>query len=423
MYARIRHHAELCREDLLALTEKLVGTPSPSFHEGPLAQIVRDFLEDLGYDLVFQDEVGNVVGLLAGGEEGPAVLLNSHMDARRPDGGTGAISSPAGRIERGRVWGAGAADCKGGLASQIFAGHILDKHLPPLHGTLVVAATVAQEEGNGAGVRHLIERTLPKLGIMPDLAILGEPTRLAVYNGHDGRADIDVRVVGGDRTAVRRAIETVIREVWTGDGAALKSGSASLQLMEPAYQGDNGECAGTFRVRCRVSPAEAVANCVGNVKRAVLEASTPLSDVTVDVRVHGERRRFYTGESIEVLCWDNPWSSDVASPLIARAVDALSGAGWPDVGPGPWASKSLQSSTAGSLLAEGYRIPTLCFGPGDESGVGTPRESVDFEALIDAVFGTTVLVHGAIGTPVSLVWPTDRLPRERAGSKLSRSGK
>jgi acetylornithine deacetylase/succinyl-diaminopimelate desuccinylase-like protein len=424
MYRRIREQAELCREDVLALVDRLVRTPSFSFHEAALAEIVQDFLDDLGYDLVFQDEVGNVVGLLAGEEEGPTVLLNSHMDTRRPAEGPDAYDPPVPRVERGRVWGAGAADCKGGLASQIFAGHILDRNLPPLHGTLVVAATVAQEEGNGAGVRHLIEHTLPKLGIMPDLALLGEPTGLLIYNGHDGRADIDVRVTGGENAAVRQAIELILRTLWSGGGGmAWKTGGSSLEVTEPVcdYEGDSHE--GSFCVRCRVKPTEAVANCVGTVKRAVLGALATLKDVSADVRVHSERRRFYTGESTEVLCWNNPWLSDSSNPLILRAVETLAAAGWSDVNLRTWGLKSLRLSTAGSLLADGYRIPTLCFGPGDESGVGTAHESVDLKALIDALYGTVVLVHGAIGTAFSLVWPTDSPPRERVSPRLSRSGK
>lgn len=403
MYSRLREQVEICREDLLIFVERLVRTPSPSFHEGSAAKIVEEVFGDLGYDLVFEDEAGNVVGLLVGGEEGPTVLLNTHLDARRWEiDANGSADCPAARIEGGRIWGAGAADCKGGLASQIFAGYILDKTLPPLHGTLVVAATVAQE-GNGAGLRRLIERTLPKLGVMPELAIIGEPTNLVVYNGHDGCADIDIRVTAPESDALLKAVEEIVQKLLGAQGTA--SGCSSLQLMDPVYDLDGSAPLGVLRVRCCVGPGEAVTDCVGAVKRTVLGCCDSSAGATLDIHVHSERRRFYTGEATEVLYWSRPWSSDASNPLIARAVDALAAAGWSQAAPSAWAAKRLRPFTAGGLLDAGYRIPTLCFGPGDESCAGTLQESVDLEAVVQAAFATAVMVHGTIGTPFSLSRP------------------
>lgn len=425
MYRELREQAEDCREDLTALTQLLVRTPSFSFREETAAGIVQDLLEELHYDLVFRDGVGNVIGFLAGSGEGPTILLNSHMDTRRPDEERLDPDGPfSGRIERGRMRGLGTAGCKSGLAAQVFAGHILDKSLIPLYGTIVVAATVAQEEGNGAGVRYLLEETLPKLGVTPDLAILGEPTTLLVCGGHDGWADIDVRIACGDAAATRRATG-LIQNALTGASAhaSWKAKRSSLHVSDPVYCEHDGSQEATLCVRCRVKSGEAVANCVGLVKRLALTASEPAGDVRVEVHVHNERRRFYTGKTVEVLCWNNPWSSDPSAPLFHRALDALAAAGWRDAAVRTLGLNSLRLGTAGSLLADSYHIPTLCFGPGDENRAYTREESVDVEKLVDAVFGTAVLVHGAIGTPLSLVWPTHRAPRDPGRVSTSRDGR
>jgi len=422
MYRELREQAEGCREDLTAFTQLLVRTPSFSFKEETAAGIVQDLLEELHYDLVFRDGVGNVIGFLTGSEEGPTILLNSHMDTRRPEEERIDTEGPfSGRIDRGRMRGLGVAGCKGGLAAQVFAGHILDKCFLPLYGTIVVAATVAQEEGNGAGIRHLLEETLPKLGVTPELAILGEPTTLRVCNGHDGWADADVRIACRDAAVVRRATG-LIEDALTGASGhpSWKYKKSSLDVSEPAYREYDGSHEAVLHVRCRVKSGEAVANCVGIVKRLALAASRPAGDVQVEVQVHTERQRFYTGKTVEVLCWNNPWSSDPSAPLFHRALDALAAAGWRDAAARPFGLNNLRLGTAGSLLAESYHIPTLCFGPGDENRAYTPEESVDVEKLVDAVFGTAVLIHGAIGTPHSLVWPTHRAPRDTG--RVSTSG-
>jgi hypothetical protein len=109
--------------------------------------------------------------------------------------------------------------------------------------------------------------------------------------------------------------------------------------------------------------------------------------------------------------------------LARRALDALGAAGWGDVTAQRWDLKGLDLVTAGSLLGDSYRIPTLCFGPGDENSSHTPQESVYIENLVGAAFGTAVLVHGAIGAPFSLVWPTDRITRGPAGAPASGQGR
>jgi len=425
MYPELKERAASCREDLAAFAQVLVRTQSFSFREEAVAGIVQDLLEDLAYDLVFRDEVGNVVGFLAGSEEGPTVLLNSHMDTRRPDDELFGPEGPfSGRVEQGLLRGLGAAACKGGLAAQVFAGHILDKSLLPLRGTIVFAATVAQEEGNGAGVRYLMEQTLPKLGVNPDLAILGEPTALFPCNGHDGWADVDVAIAARDTGSARRAA-AAIHDALSGvaSGESRKDGVLSARVAGPAH-GEKIESPETsLRVLCRVGSGEEVADSVGLVKRLALSAVDPIGDVSIEVRVHGERRRFYTGKTAEVLCWSNPWLTDPSGPLVSRSLEALSASGWRDPTARTWGLDTFRMGTAGSLLAGSYHVPTLCFGPGDEGRARGEEESVALESLVDAVFGTAVLTHGAIGSPLPMRWPTDRAPSDPGNVSPTRSGK
>jgi acetylornithine deacetylase/succinyl-diaminopimelate desuccinylase-like protein len=415
MYEKLREQSAACRDDVVAFLQRLVRTRSFSFGEEAAAGIVHDTLDALGYDLVFRDEVGNVVGLLAGTEDGPAVLLASRMDTRRPDeGDAGEDGLFSGRIEEGRLRGIGATACKGGLAAQVYAAHLLDRSLLPFSGTIVVAATVAQEEGNGAGARHLLSETLPKLGIAPSLAILGEPTSLAPCNGHDGWVDVAVEIAASDSAAARRAAAAVRDALSRATaGRPAPSAARASRPFGAETTGRTGSSVESIVLRLPVKPGEDPADLVGLVKTIARAAAEPIPGADVEARVHGERRRFYTGRPVEFLSWITPWSTDPSNPLVERALEGLSAAGWVEAEPRAWRPDDLRTGSAGSLFVDGFGVPALCFGPGDEDRTRTPDESVAIENVARAVFGTAALVHGALGAPL----PPTAAPGEARGKR------
>ena len=72
-----------------------------------------------------------------------------------------------------------------------------------------MAATVSEERGGSPGLRHLMRDTLPSLDIQPDYAMLGEPTALSIYYGHDGSATFEVLIEGPDSFQVNDATHAV----------------------------------------------------------------------------------------------------------------------------------------------------------------------------------------------------------------------
>ena len=183
MYSILRGKNEGIEDAVLHFARELVRTPSPSLAEAHVAKLVEKEMREIGYDRVIRDDYGNVVGIIHGGEGQPTLLLNSHMDtvSRTADASAG-----NGVWSDGRLYGVGASDCKGGLAAQVFCGLLLKRSLLPLRGNLVVAATVAEENGLSVGVRALLDETLPSLGMSPDYAVLGEPTSRSSHWKADG---------------------------------------------------------------------------------------------------------------------------------------------------------------------------------------------------------------------------------------------
>ena len=96
MYKILRAKNQSGKKRVLEFARQLVSLPSPTFQEGQVAEQVEREMRRIGYDRVFRDETGNVVGAMLGREEGPTVLLTCHLDAAaRPE-------EPEGRRRRER---------------------------------------------------------------------------------------------------------------------------------------------------------------------------------------------------------------------------------------------------------------------------------------------------------------------------------
>ncbi|MHC1628969.1 MAG: M20/M25/M40 family metallo-hydrolase [Candidatus Nezhaarchaeales archaeon] len=131
---------------------------SPTGNETALAELLASKMRDLGFQ-VHIDSVGNVIGEIKG--DGPRVLLCGHMDTV-----PGFIPV---RVEEDEIWGRGAVDAKGPLATLMLAA----KRYASLgtKGLNLIVAGVVEEEGSSKGMYHLID-TIDE----PDIAIFGEPS-------------------------------------------------------------------------------------------------------------------------------------------------------------------------------------------------------------------------------------------------------
>ncbi|MDH5760381.1 MAG: M20/M25/M40 family metallo-hydrolase [Gemmatimonadota bacterium] len=170
--------------DPVALARTLVSTPSvnPSLTtggagEGEVARLCATWLERWGFDVDVVEVAPlrwNVIAQLDGA--GPTLLLNGHIDTVGVAGMT--IPPFSGRVEDGRILGRGACDMKGGIASLLAAAYRLSRSGP--RPGLVVALT-ADEEHASLGMARLMES-----GVRADMAVVCEPTSLAVMPAHKG---------------------------------------------------------------------------------------------------------------------------------------------------------------------------------------------------------------------------------------------
>lgn len=403
MYALLKRKMDGLKVEALELAGALVRTASTTYHEGEAAALVRSRLVELGYDKVTVDDSGNVVGVLFGREAEPTLLLTSHLDTVAPDSSAGWIGNPlAGQFRDGRLYGLGAADCKGGLAAQLYAGVLIRRALLPLRGNIVFAATTAEGNGRSVGIRGLLENTLPAMGLEPTAAILGEPTSLGLYYGHDGWVRLELRIEGTNPVRVHEATRALL-DTWAelpGEADALAS------ISRPSFEESAAQGRATITLNRRIASSERLDDVLRHIRHNALLA-TRSSHTTVEVGVSEATERMYNGRPHLVRHLSNGWAIDPYDPLVERARQSLAAAGM-EARPGRWKLGRFGMGTAGNVLVNEFHVPTIGYGPGEEEQAHAANESVDASRIIDAIYGTAAIAHGIAGIPV-FGWTSDEI--------------
>ena len=159
--------------------EKALKIYTPSLHEKNLAEFLADKCDDLGFNDIHTDEVGNIIATKGSGL--PRILLCGHMD------------TVPGRIrvrkENDFLFGRGSSDAKGPLIAMLFAAASAQEK----NGTVMFVGAV-DEEGNATGIKSLVKNK-PKV----DYAIFGEPSGVRnITIGYKGRIAINLKINVGD---------------------------------------------------------------------------------------------------------------------------------------------------------------------------------------------------------------------------------
>lgn len=409
MYKILKDKNTLVADYAIDFAKKLVKIPSVSLYEKDVAREVERELAETGYDKVFHDDYGNVVGVVFGRDSGPTLLLNSHMDTVVPRGWDGCGVGPySGGARDGRLFGVGASDCKGGLAAQIFSGLLLKRSLLPLKGNLVVAATVAEENGLSIGIRALLDDTLPSIGMKPDYAILGEPTSLGIYHGHDGWLEMEIHVKGTNPFHVDEIAQSILSDLKQLYSAQKTDTGDESCLIEPPHYEDSGavRCA-TLTLARRLAGTEDADAVVSATAHEVSLIADGRKSVAVEVSTKQDTQKMYTGRSLVVRHATRAWATDPFHYMIDRARQTFAAGGRP-FRAGRWRLSRLGMGTAGDVLVNTFGIPAIGYGPGSEEQAHKPGEYVENDRIAQCVYGTAIIAHSLIGIPVC-GWTSDEI--------------
>jgi putative selenium metabolism hydrolase len=364
------------QQALTAFLQDLVRIPSFSCQEKGVAERLEAEMRIVGFDEVWTDRIGNVVGRIGSGT-GPRLLYNGHMDTVGiGDRGAWTYDPFGAEIDGGRLYGRGATDMKGPLASLVYGAKALKDSGVNLAGDLYVVGVVQEEPCEGYAMRVLVEEE----GLRPDWVVLAEPTNLRVSRGHRGRMEMHVTVHGRSAHASmphlgENAIYGAARIIFSlelladmlADDPFLGKGTLAVTRIENTAASKNvipDSC--TVVIDRRLTLGETEAKALAEVEGVIVR-----ENVRAEVSLAEFDYASYTGYRCRDVehypAWVVP-ENHILVQATARAVRAVTGERPPI---GKW-----DFSTDGVYTMGVAGIPTVGMGPGDETQAHTADECV-----------------------------------------------
>ena len=191
MKDKIASIAASMRGEITEFVREIVRIPSLSGEEGEVIERIKEEMIRAGYEDISVDPMGNLVGRIGSGAR--ILAIDGHCDT--VDVGnldTWEVDPYAAELRDGVIFGRGAVDQKGGLASAIYAGRIIREIGVPEDLSLLVVASVYEEEAEGLSWQYIIRES----GIRPEAVLLTEPTDMRICIGQRGRMEMKVMVAG-----------------------------------------------------------------------------------------------------------------------------------------------------------------------------------------------------------------------------------
>ncbi len=372
------------KKRLIAFTQDIIRVRSMSGEEQAVVARIKAEMETLGFDRLWVDDFGSVIGLIEGAKPGPTLLMDGHcdiVDARASDW----KHDPFGAvIEDGWLYGRGVADMKGGLAGMIYAAASVDRS--KLAGKVAVSATVLEEVMEGVALKQVMD-VLKPAGV-----IIGKSTNFALNRAQRGRAEIVIETVGKSAhssspqagvCAVHKMIELMnaVEAIPMSSNPIMGKGQFCLtDIISEPFPGHS-----VVPNRCRVSYDRRT--IPGETPESLLEsihALPELKDIEYTVTILDGEEKTYTGKTLKGLKFFPAWAFEEDNFLVDAALRGLRASGFdPKLG-------SFGFCTNGSYSAGVANVPTIGFGPGTEPDAHTVNEHVkvsDLERAADGFLG------------------------------------
>ena len=384
----------MTREQAIELVRGLVAIPSLSRQEQAAATWLAQQMADTGYDRAYVDADGNAVGELGDAGAARTIVLLGHID-------TVPGNIPV-RIAEGRLFGRGAVDAKGPLATFAAAGARLGPAWAREAGLrIVVVGAVEEEAATSKGARFIAARFDGVSEPVPVACIIGEPSSWRrVTLGYKGRLllDLTARQAMAHTAGPDASVAEVVVDVWnwvrTHAATANESVDRPFDQLSPSLRRfvTANEEGLTDAVEAQIAWRLPVGFDVPAFVHALLAwTATHLESTAAVPAPHlapgagGDQRLTISGPRTTLTFafrgWERPWRSDRQNVLVRSFL-----AGVRQVDPSVQPAFVVKTGTSDmNVVAPVWRCPIVAYGPGDSALDHTPHEHLELEEYWRAV--------------------------------------
>jgi acetylornithine deacetylase len=366
-------------QSAVAILDKLVGFDTVSKNSNlALIEWIRDYCREHGVTpVVIPSPDGGKANLFAtiGPLDQPALLLSGHTDVVPVDGQ--AWSRDPFRLSEvdGRLYGRGTCDMKGFLACILAL--IPRARQAKLRRPIHLAFSYDEELGcfGAPGIIRHIEES----GLKPGVALIGEPSRMQVVNGHKGSCGMLTQVTGLGRHSSRPDLG-VNAAFYGADiiaflrqrATALAAAPDSVGVFEPPYTTVSVGVVHAGAMRNAVAADCRIEWDIRATRPGMVEMIQSETQAYIDSAILPDMRSRASGaDVVNETVYDVPLLMPESNGEAERIASALLSA--------TSASTVAYGSEAGMFQRAG--MSTVICGPGDILQAHTPDEWIEISEI------------------------------------------
>ncbi|MBI5021543.1 MAG: YgeY family selenium metabolism-linked hydrolase [Ignavibacteriales bacterium] len=383
MFEQILKSARQNESQVAKFLRDIIAIKSVSSQEEKVVYRIKEEMEKCKYDEITIDPMGNILGRIGKGKH--IIAMDAHIDTvdvGNPENWT--IDPFKGAMKDGIIYGRGACDMKGAMASLVYGGKIIKDLGLEDDYTLYIVGSVQEEDCDGLCWQYIINEDK----IRPEVVVIAEPTNLGVYRGHRGRMEIEVRVKGischgsaperGDNAVykmspiiqdIEKLNERLKGEPFLGKGtvtiAEIRSTSPSLCAVADSS---------TIHLDRRLAATDTMESAVKEIQELPSVKKVNAEVVVLDYAVPSWRGLTYPTKK-----YYPTWLLPENHPVLASGVKTFEGLFQEKPVVNRWVF-----STNGVAVMGMHKIPCIGFGPGNEIYAHMATEQIPVEHLVKA---------------------------------------
>jgi len=340
--------------------EKALRLYTPSLSEKPMTDFLADKCDDLGFEDIQIDEVGNLIAKKGTGS--PKIMLCGHMDVV-----PGKVKV---RKEGDLLYGRGASDAKAPLIAMLFAAASVQNN----NGTIIFVAAV-DEEGSATGIKNLVKKEMNV-----DYAIFGEPSGVKqVTIAYKGRLAINLKITVEDSSHASAP--------WLSKNAIQESMIFAKELKERLEVGQEDRTKGML-----------LTATITEIKGGISHNVTPKEcETTFDIRIPVDMNCKSTEQKIATLVKEiaekrgveafysildetEPFEASHNSPLVRAFTLGI-------IEVENSRPTLIRKTGTGDMnvLGNQWKIPVVTYGPGDPHEAHTIDEKVSIDEFLRGI--------------------------------------